>query len=144
MIPSNNIKTTGDPWASYKRYKVNEVVTHNGASYQNTTGINTEPVTGSVNWYSSSFLLFSDLPFIDLSSNSTPKLFRLIKNPDNNNPNNKNILQQNDYVADGFYNSDVLINTAKYIGTGAITDFGTDTGNYQDGSYTNVNFTKLS
>lgn len=141
MIPSNNIKTTGDPWASYKRYKVNEVVIHNGVSYQNTTGINSEPAMRSINWYS---LTFPEMPFINLSSDSVPKLFRLIKNPENDNPSSKNILQENDYVADGFYTEDILIKTAKYKGTGDITDFGTDTGNYQDGSYTSVNFTKLS
>tara|TARA_R110002049_G_scaffold309248_1_gene519189 strand:+ start:4882 stop:5538 length:657 start_codon:yes stop_codon:yes gene_type:complete len=52
MIPLVSIKTTGDPWASYKRYKVNEVVQYNGVSYQNLTGINTEPGLNSPNWYS--------------------------------------------------------------------------------------------
>jgi len=135
MIPSNNIKTTGDPWASYKRYKVNEVVMHNGVSYQNTTGINTEPISGSVNWYSPDFITDSDLPFIIVNNN----LFRLIKNPVNNNPVNKKTVELNDFIDNGYYDDSVLIIRAKY-NTGDINDFGTLANNFTDGSYTQVKY----
>ncbi len=84
--------------------------------------------------------MLANSPFISINDN----LFRLIKNPNNNNPINKKTIEANDFVTNGFYNSNILIVSAKYSGTGSINDFGTYAGNYQDGSYTSVKFSRLT
>ena len=41
------ITNSSQNWNAKKRYKINEIVTHNGIDYQNTTGANSEPGVGS-------------------------------------------------------------------------------------------------
>lgn len=61
MIPSINVKVTGDVWAEHKRYKVNAVVRYNNLAYQNVTGVNSIPDINSVNWK----LIPESSPFTD-------------------------------------------------------------------------------
>lgn len=112
MNPSLSVKITGEQWASYKRYKVNSVVKYNDVSYQNITGINSDPsVENNLNWFvikeNNLKKTFSILVF--------GNEFELKKHPLNDNPNNFSVLENNDFILNGFRNNNEFWDKAQCI-----------------------------
>jgi hypothetical protein len=69
------INNSNQTWNPKKRYKINEVVSHNGIEYQNSTGINTEPGIGS-DWLS-----LDVTPKASVETSGTVKLTSFDENP---------------------------------------------------------------
>lgn len=111
MITAVSVKNKGDVWAVYKRYKVNDVVVHNGTSYQNVTGINSEPTATSFNWLVLPSGVLS-IPIAIVNGNN----FYLIKHPQNNTPANALILEPNDFIVNGFFDDITFWGKAQYLG----------------------------
>lgn len=117
MITAVSVKNNGDVWAVYKRYKVNDVVVHNGTSYQNVTGINSEPTATSFNWLVLPSGILS-IPISIINGND----FYLIKHPQNNIPANALILEANDFIVNGFFDDTTFWGKAQYLGGNVNSD----------------------
>jgi len=50
MQPSAQLTTPAIPWEAKQRYRVKQVVIHNGAYWSNATGINSTPSTSNTDW----------------------------------------------------------------------------------------------
>lgn len=95
MSETKKLKIESPAWNIKKRYKVNNVVSHVGAEWQNITGINSEPSQTSPDWIMTTVLV---RPMIIVFGNP----FFLIKHPVNNTAANKAVLENNDFICDGF------------------------------------------
>ena len=101
-------KINGAAYSAYRRYKVNDVVLYDSKTYQNTTGINTEPSPGGANW----LLIAQDfnvgINTIVVNGNT----FTLVKHP----ANFSSVLEVNDIIASGFWDGAEFWGSAIYLG----------------------------
>lgn len=107
------IKTTTQTvnWESKLRPRVGVTVSYNFKTWVNVTGANSEPNLASKDWVISSVSL--SRPIVTIFGNT----FVLVKNPLNNNDLNSDIIEVNDIVIDGWYDSTEYWKEAIFIGT---------------------------
>lgn len=98
-LPGLKAKITGDTYSANKRYKVGTPVEYLGSVFQNLTGINSLPSIASSNWLLVSSAGVDTRPIVLVFGNT----FFLVKHPTNNDPANKSIIQNNDWICDGFF-----------------------------------------
>lgn len=102
-LKGNKTKVNGDAWNANKRYRVGDLVTYNDRTYQNLTGINSEPSTASTDWEvtedNTPVPLTTSRPVVFVNGNP----FTLIKHPNNNTPGQESTIENNDFISAGFY-----------------------------------------
>ncbi len=106
-------KVDGDLWSFKKRYKVGSIVKKGDITYQNLTGINTDPEISSVDWIiiQDDTVFPTNRPIVLVNGNA----FMLIKHPSNTSPSEVNNIQNNDFIHDGFFNTTTYWSFAQCI-----------------------------
>lgn len=107
-------KTTSSnqAWANHLRVRVGQTVSHNDGLYINKTGRNTEPGVGFDYDFVGLLNKKDSKPIVIVNGNP----FYLTKNPNNNTPENRALVEQNDVINDGFWAADEYWKVARFIG----------------------------
>ena len=98
LLNSNNF------WNPNRRYKVNAVVDYFGVTYQNSTGINSDPTLG-LNW-----IVIKGIESIQNGN------FTIYKNNQNNNYLNRYLLEPLDVGIGWLPNTQIFIPVGQYLG----------------------------
>jgi len=71
MQVKSKLINSNESWNAKRRYKINAVVTHNGSTWQNATGINSEP-GATTDWIllKTSSVIIYDNDFVDSGTHS--------------------------------------------------------------------------
>jgi len=97
MIQTKTTSITKN-WSQRLRIKVGSSVSHNNKLWINKTGINSEPSIGSSDWELVFERSAQGRPIVTVFGND----FVLVKHPLNNNPTNSSIIQNDDFIIEGF------------------------------------------
>ena len=137
--------------AKENREAINTIISNSKTINQvvNATGITTDDYiliydnAGNLTGKGTIQQVFDLLNLRDNSILIASTTFNFYKKPGNT----LNTMQLGDIIKDGYVNGNVMIHYARYtnkLATGDVNNIGTLAGNYKDGNYENVRYTKLT
>lgn len=108
MVPILKIKKVPKTWNPNGKYKVGETIIRQNKYYQNTSGINSEPFQGSVNWFFAGNVTDAGT---DNSIYVEGNPFTLVKNPANTGSG----VEVRDCAVNGWANTDLYVGKMFYV-----------------------------